>query len=61
MYVCVCKAVTDSEIREAALNGAATIEDIAETLGAGTGCGCCREMTQHLIDQQHTDHLTHAA
>jgi bacterioferritin-associated ferredoxin len=61
MYICICKAITDTEIREAAQNGAKTVEDIAESLGAGTGCGCCRETTQHLIDHELASRLTHAA
>lgn len=41
MYVCVCKAVTDTAIKQAADNGAKNIRDLKAQLGLGTGCGKC--------------------
>lgn len=41
MYVCVCKAVTDSRIREAVQGGACTLRDLRNELGVGSGCGKC--------------------
>jgi len=55
MYVCICKAVTDHEIREAAETGVDNLDKLAEALGAGTGCGCCRETAQQIIEQ-HSHH-----
>ena len=43
MYICICNAVTDREIRAAHEMGAETPEAIAECLGAGACCGRCRE------------------
>jgi bacterioferritin-associated ferredoxin len=42
MYVCVCNAVTDREIRAAAQLGARTVEDLQASLGVAT---CCRRCT----------------
>lgn len=42
MYVCVCNAITDREIRAAADLGARTIEDPQATLGVAT---CRRRCT----------------
>jgi len=42
MYVCICNAVTDHEIRAAAHMGARTIEELQSTLGVAT---CCRRCT----------------
>jgi bacterioferritin-associated ferredoxin len=42
MYVCVCNAITDREIRGAAELGARTLEDLSATLGVAT---CCRKCT----------------
>ena len=61
MYVCLCRAITDKEICDAVDAGAHSIGEIAETLGAGTGCGGCREYTQDLIDRQKAESLTHPA
>lgn len=41
MYVCVCQAVTDREIHQAAKDGAKTITDLRRDLGVGTECGRC--------------------
>jgi bacterioferritin-associated ferredoxin len=51
MYVCICAAVTDRQFRAAAAAGAATLDDLAVTLGVGTGCGCCREHAQQLLEE----------
>lgn len=41
MYVCVCQAVTDSQIREAARDGARTLKDLRRDLGVTRDCGRC--------------------
>ncbi|MGR9014129.1 MAG: (2Fe-2S)-binding protein [Gammaproteobacteria bacterium] len=41
MYVCVCQAVTDREIHQAARNGAKTLGDLRRDLGVGVDCGRC--------------------
>ena len=61
MYVCICKAVTDTEIRAAADDGVHDLEQLAETLGAGTGCGCCRESAQAGIDEHIAERISYAA
>ncbi|MFK7916249.1 MAG: (2Fe-2S)-binding protein [Pseudomonadales bacterium] len=52
MYVCLCKAVTDHEVRDAIEAGATSTEELSERLGVGTGCGCCKEMTAQIVDEQ---------
>jgi bacterioferritin-associated ferredoxin len=41
MYVCVCHAVTDRQIREAAQGGACTLRDLRRELGVTSNCGRC--------------------
>ena len=41
MYVCVCHAVTDRQIREAAESGARTLKDLRRDLGVTRDCGRC--------------------
>ncbi|MDO9046909.1 MAG: (2Fe-2S)-binding protein [Methylobacter sp.] len=41
MYVCVCQAVTDREIHQAARNGAKTLEDLRRDLRVSVECGRC--------------------
>ena len=49
MYVCLCQAVTDWEIRAAAQRGARHIDQLSEALGVGICCGRCRENAQAII------------
>ena len=51
MYVCVCKAVTDSRIRRSVGEGACTIRDLARECGLGTGCGKCVPQARELLSQ----------
>ena len=41
MYVCLCNNVTESDIRDAARNGACSLECLQERLGVSTCCGQC--------------------
>ncbi len=41
MYVCVCNAVTDKQIFNAAKNGAKTVKDLKNTLGVASECTSC--------------------
>ncbi len=41
MYVCVCHAVTDRQIREAAAGGARTLKDLRRDLNVTRDCGRC--------------------
>ena len=61
MYVCICKAITDSDIREAAESGAADLEHLTETLGVGGGCGTCLEAAEAIIDACRAKQLAYAA
>jgi bacterioferritin-associated ferredoxin len=49
MYICICNAVTDRQIRAAVAAGAASLSDVSMQLGVGAGCGCCREAAEQLI------------
>ena len=48
MYVCLCKGVTDSQIRSAAENGA-SIREIRDQLGVMTECGKCACVTKDIV------------
>ena len=43
MYVCICYAVPDSEVRACIARGARTVEEVGEACDAGTGCGSCHD------------------
>ena len=49
MYICLCRAVTESEVRAVVAEGAADTEQVVERSGAGTGCGGCRSALRDLL------------
>jgi bacterioferritin-associated ferredoxin len=51
MYVCVCNAVTDRTIREAAARGVSSLEQLALETGAGVCCGACRPLAIQILQQ----------
>jgi bacterioferritin-associated ferredoxin len=51
MYVCLCSAVTDREIRQCAELGARSLEDVREALGVAIGCGKCEQVARALISE----------
>ena len=53
MYVCVCKAVTDRQIREAAQGGARTLKDLRRELGVTRDCGRCASCAHECLREAH--------
>ena len=60
MYVCLCNAVTDRQLVEAAAELAlqpgtgdvsSFAEQVADQLGAGLGCGSCRDFAIGLVER----------
>ena len=50
MYVCICNAVSDHEIRGAVALGARSLDDLRGMLGVATCCGRCAVATQSIGD-----------
>lgn len=50
MYLCICKSVSDRQIREAVELGARTIGDLTTRLGVGVECGKCTGSIQAFLD-----------
>lgn len=51
MYVCVCKGVTESAIREAIYQGADRMRDLKASLGVTEQCGICACHAKQVLDQ----------
>jgi bacterioferritin-associated ferredoxin len=50
MYLCICKSVSDRQIREAVELGARTIGDLNIRFGIGVECGKCTDSVREFID-----------
>lgn len=55
MFVCVCNAVTDSQIIEELDNGASNLRDISRRLEVGRNCGQCCKTAKQVIKQYHAE------
>jgi bacterioferritin-associated ferredoxin len=51
MYVCLCKGITDSQIRQAIAEGATSLRALRESLDVMTQCGKCGCFTRDLLNQ----------
>ena len=49
MYVCLCRAVTENDVRSVVAEGASDANQVVERCGAGTGCGGCRYALRDLL------------
>jgi len=52
MYVCLCHAVTDREIREEVERGACSLSDVQCRLPVASCCGHCEDTAREVIDEQ---------
>ena len=49
MYVCICNAITDKQIRKAAKSGATDLWKLQKELGVASGCGSCMEAASEIL------------
>ncbi len=49
MYVCSCRGVTDTQVKDVVGAGACSVEDVTRACGAGGGCGGCHELLTRLL------------
>jgi bacterioferritin-associated ferredoxin len=49
MYVCICRAVTQSELESLAGSGVDTLDAVEKACGAGSDCGTCREDIRRVL------------
>ena len=49
MYVCICNAITDKQIREAAESGVQDLWALQSELGVASGCGSCKETASEIL------------
>ncbi len=51
MYICVCNAVTEQQIRDAVCAGASSVCELSARLGVAAACGCCRTFATQVLDE----------
>lgn len=50
MYVCVCRAISDRQIREVVNRGAQSLDDVKAFLPVAGCCGSCEDVARELIN-----------
>jgi bacterioferritin-associated ferredoxin len=55
MYVCICKNVTDRDIRHAVASGCSSFAQVQACTGAGTKCGKCTRFAKLEVEEARRD------
>jgi bacterioferritin-associated ferredoxin len=58
MYVCICKNVTEKDIKRAVRDGAYSVSCLQSKLGVATGCGECRAVANEILENSVTHNGT---
>lgn len=53
MYVCICRGVTDKQIREAAHQGLRTVKALKESIGLAEECARCARCAHQILRECH--------
>ena len=62
MIVCVCRRVSDHQIRQAAAEGAVSLECLQFELGVATQCGRCADWATQVLCEARAAHTrTHTS
>lgn len=49
MYVCICNAVTEKMIRQAAAEGVRSLGELTRRTGCASACGSCADLAEDLL------------
>ncbi|MEO5625474.1 MAG: (2Fe-2S)-binding protein [Dokdonella sp.] len=51
MFVCICNAITDRSIREAASAGVHSFSELRARTGCGDCCGSCEDLAREILHE----------
>lgn len=51
MYVCLCKGVTDHDIKRAVNEGATSFREVQQQLAVSTQCGKCARLARSIVQE----------
>jgi bacterioferritin-associated ferredoxin len=57
MYICICNAITERDVRECVRRGCRSVDQLSMELGVGTGCGRCRPMASQILNEGQSQQL----
>ena len=53
MYVCICNAVTEKMIRQAAAEGVRSLGELTRRTGCSGDCGSCADLAEEVLRDAH--------
>jgi len=53
MYVCICRGVTEEQVRSSIEAGARSVDDVTAACCAGDDCGSCHRQIEEMIEERH--------
>ena len=54
MYICICNAITERSVRQAAAEGAHTLSELTQRTGCAGACGGCAELAEQVLREECT-------
>lgn len=51
MYVCICRQITDKQIRAMCLEGTNRLADLRDKLGLASECGKCGRLARSIVSE----------
>jgi bacterioferritin-associated ferredoxin len=54
MYVCICRGITEKQIRQVAQQQPCSMQELSATMGVGVDCGSCTEYACQLLQDLET-------
>ena len=61
MYICICNAITEREVRECVRRGCCSMDELSVELGVGTCCGRCRPAASDILSEAQSQPIPAAA
>ncbi len=61
MIVCLCRRVSDRDIRAAVQAGVTEFEVMLDRTGAASNCGCCHDCAREVFESARAQHGVEAA
>ena len=58
MYICLCNAITEREIRSCVEEGACSMRDLESCLGVGVTCGKCKPAAREILNDSRSPSRT---
>ncbi|HJO12413.1 MAG: (2Fe-2S)-binding protein [Gammaproteobacteria bacterium] len=51
MYVCICRQITDNQIRDLCRDGISSLSGVREKLGVASECGKCGQQARIIVNE----------